>query len=177
MILVWFVNDSDLAVINDRLDTKRFMKRILPVEFPEAAYQLWAIFFIIVISSTELQLIGIIHLDNLNLRQQNLLQIKNPLLIVRINDLVGICNINIIHSCLGKRKIPRGGKIVAPLKIIELVGISRGNLFRSVGRSGIYNDDLIRETLHTVQTAGEYPFFIFNNHTGADSDHRMSSFV
>ena len=82
----------------------------------------------------------------------------------------------ILHRPPGKGKIPGRRKIILPWDVIDFLRIFSPDLFCSVRRSGIRDNDLIHRFLHTLQTSFQHRFLIPYDHTKTDSDHICTFF-
>ena len=72
---------------------------------------------------------------------------------------------------MGEGLVPRGGKIVLPGEVKNLVGEAGGNLPGAVGRAGVYKNDLVHQVGHTLQTALQHILLVLYDHTQADAYH------
>ena len=77
----------------------------------------------------------------------------------------------VFHLRLGEGKIPRGGKVVGPREVIDLVGIPPRDLPGRVGGAGVHNDDLVRRVRRAFEAAGEDVLLVLDDHAQADGDH------
>ena len=114
------------------------------------------------------------HHHHIHLWGQGAFELTQFLLILRFYDIVGIQPQAVIPVGLGKGKIPCRRKIILPGKIINLLGVSFGNLPGIVGAPRIHHYDFIHNLLDTFQTSGQYLLLVFDNHAKTDAGQRYS---
>ncbi len=153
VVLLRQMPDADLAIINNRRNPHLFMDRALPAEGSVSPEKLGAEFLVVIVDGTIRELIYIIHLHNLDLREQNLLHPQKRGSVFFIQHLVRVRRVNIFHPRLGESEVPRLRKVSRPRKIINPVGIRCRNPLRPIRGTCVHNDDLIRKPFQTVQTS------------------------
>ena len=95
-----FMNDLYITVEDDRIQPHIFMNRILPGKFSYPLVELWTKLFIKVIGCVEIELVRIIHLNYLYLREQMLFQHCKLFMIFLVYQLIRVGTVNIFHTCL-----------------------------------------------------------------------------
>ena len=171
MAFVGLMGDLNIAVIDHRHGTHNLMDRILILKCPKPFKKLGTQFPVKVVNRSKGKLIAVIHLYDLNLRQQIFLQQTEFLMVFLIQNLISICAIDIITACHGKSEVSGRRKIIDPGKVVDPVRIPGCDLLCPVCRAGIYNNDLIHQILDSIKAPCQMLLFIFYNHTKADRWH------
>ncbi len=171
MVIFRHVADLHLAVVDHRHQSYLLMNGALPPERPQSFKKFGPQFPVKIVDRPKRKLVRVIHLHDINLRQQRLLQPPERLSVLPVQHLIRIGRIDIFHLCFGKGKITRRCKVPDPGEIIEPVRVAGGNLFRIVRGAGVHDDDLVHQVRNAVQAPCQNLFFIFHDHAQTDCDH------
>ena len=138
------VGYDNITVKHQRIKPHRLMYGINPGKFPKAFEKLWSV----LISHIQHRVVRhcvIPHLHDLDLGHHALLKLHEFSAVGLVQNLVRIGSIDIITGCFREREIAGCRKIIAPLEIIDLIGVTRSHFLCVIGRARVHYDDLIAE--------------------------------
>src|SRR5882724_10555972 len=83
-------------------------------------------------------------------------------------SVVGVHPKKPISRCVGEGDIASGGEVVAPGEEEDLCAMFPGDLYGSVGRAGVYENDLIHVGFDARKAVAEDSLFILDDHAEAN---------
>ncbi len=165
MVLLRQMGNFYVTVKNHREKPHCLMHRLNPLESPEPLKQFRPKLPVIIIDGPVGKLVPIIHLHDLHLRQEGLLQRPEPFPVFPLQHFVRIGGVNIVAPCFGKRKIPCRREIPSPFKIVYFIRISCRNFLCPIVRASIHHYNFIHQIPDAVKAPCQDLLPIFNDHT------------